>query len=184
MVLEERYFLGRTYAELTNTPIGKVSFVAGDRGLQQIAFAALKNLKESSEGDEKHPSLKGLQTLSDLIQEMNAYFFGLRKTFSIDLDWGVLKGFQLRVLQRTAEIPYGQVLTYGQLGRELGQPGAARAVGQALGANPMPIVIPCHRVIGSDGKLHGYAGGLAKKAFLLNLEGHRIEKDRLVQTLG
>ena len=176
--------MGRTYAELTDTPIGKLSFVAGDRGLQRVAFTALKKLKESDVGDEKKPSLIGFQALSDLIQEMNAYFFGLRKTFSIDVDWGVLKGFQLRVLKRTAEIPFGQVLTYGQLGNELGQPGAARAVGQALGANPMPIVIPCHRVIGSDGKLHGYAGGLANKAYLLNLEGHRVKEDRLVQPPG
>ena len=176
--------MGLTYAELTDTPVGPVSFIAGDLGLQRVAFTALKKLKESDEGDKKHPSLNGLKALSDLMQEINAYLFGLLKTFSVDVDWGVLKGFQLRVLKRTAEIPYGQVMSYGQLGRELGQPSAARAVGQALGANPMPIVIPCHRVIGSDGKLHGYAGGLAKKAFLLNLEGHRIEKDRLVQTLG
>ncbi len=171
--------MGLTYAELTDTPIGPVSFIAGDRGLQRVAFMTLKSLKRSVDARATSPSLTGLQTLSDVMQELNAYFFGLRKTFSIDLDWQVLTGFQLEVLTRTAAIPYGQVLTYGQLAHELGTPGAARAVGSALGANPMPLVIPCHRVIGSNGQLRGYAGGLEMKAFLLSLEGHSVQAGRL-----
>jgi len=80
----------------------------------------------------------------------------------------------------TAEIPFGQYLTYGGIAHQLGKPGAARAVGRALRDNPMPIVIPCHRVIGSDGRLVGYEGGLDAKAFLLRLEGHNVASGRVV----
>jgi len=172
--------LGLTYAELRDTPLGPISFIAGDQGLQRVAFTTLQALKESGESSGTEPSLGGVQTLSGLIQEMNAYFFGLRKGFSIDVDWDVLQGFQSQVLGRTAEIPYGEVMTYGQLAQELGRSGSARAVGRALGANPMPLVIPCHRVIGSDSGLRGYAGGLENKAYLLKLEGHRIENGKLL----
>ena len=171
--------LGLTYAELTDTPLGVLSFVAGDRGLQKVAFLPLKELKASLGHVESEASMAGLQILSDLMQEMNRYLFGLLRTFSVEVDWKRLDGFQAQVLARTAEIPFGETLTYGELAREIGQPGSARAVGRALGANPMPVVIPCHRVIGSDGHLRGYTGGLVKKQFLLNLEGHRILNDRL-----
>jgi len=164
--------LGLTYAELRETPLGLISFVAGDQGLQRVAFKSIKALKNSGGEVVMKPSLEGLQTLSDLMQEMNAFFYGLRKSFSIDVDWGVLSGFQLLVLKRTAEIPYGEVTTYGQLAEEIGRPKAARAVGRALGANPMPLVIPCHRVIG--------AGGLENKAYLLTLEGHRVKNGKLL----
>jgi len=173
--------LALTYAELTDTPMGTISFAAGERGLQRVTFSSLRALKESAGGGIEEPSLKGLETLSDLMQEMNAYFFGLRKTFSIAIDWEVLEGFQLQVLGLTAEIRYGEVMTYGEIARELGKPGAARAVGRALGANPMPLVIPCHRVIGADGRLRGYTGGLEKKEFLLKLEGCRIENNRVIR---
>jgi methylated-DNA-[protein]-cysteine S-methyltransferase len=175
----KRCVLGLTYAELSETPLGPISFIAGDRGLQRVAFSSLHALKETAAGSGTEPSLGGLQTLSGLIQEVNAYFFGLQKTFSMDVDWAVLQGFQSHVLARTAEIPFGEVMTYGDLAQELGAPGSARAVGRALGANPMPLVIPCHRVIGSDLRLCGYAGGLEKKAYLLELEGHMVEKDQL-----
>ncbi len=172
--------MGITYAELKDTPLETISFIAGDTGLQRVAFTSLKKLKEMRGVDEKSPSLRGFEVLSDLIQEMNTYLFGLRKSFSVDVDWEVLEKFQSRVLKRTAEIPYGEVMTYGQIAREIGQPGASRAVGRALGSNPMPVVIPCHRVIGSDGHLRGYTGGLEKKVFLLTLEGHSTEDGKLI----
>lgn len=172
--------MAKTYAELRDTPIGAMSFVAGDSGLQRVAFMTLKALKEMDDEAEGGPSLRGLEILSELMQEMNAYFFGLQRSFSAEVDWGVLEGFQARVLARTAEIPFGEVATYGQIAVDLGRPGGARAVGRALGANPMPVVIPCHRVIGAGGWLRGYSGGLDKKEFLLSLEGHHIKDGRLL----
>ncbi len=89
------------------------------------------------------------------------------------IDWSVLTPFQQKVLQATLAIPYGQTRTYAEIAQQVGKPRAARAVGRAEATNPMPVVIPCHRVIGSDGKLHGYGAGegLPTKAWLLELEG-------------
>ena len=171
--------MGFTFAELTDTPLGAISFMAGDSGLQRVGFVSLKELKAGARQSEKEPSLPGVQILSDLMQEMNTYLFGLLKSFTTQVDWDVFEGFQASVLARTSEIPYGETMTYGELAREIGKPGSARAVGRALGANPMPVVIPCHRVIGSDLRLRGYTGGLAKKQFLLTLEGHRVLDDRI-----
>lgn len=169
-----------TYAELSDSPLGVISFAAGDRGLRQVAFLPLKALKEQTGGVESAPSQQGVTILSSLLQEMNAYLFGLLKNFTIMVDWQVLDGFQARVLAQAAEIPFGEVMTYGEIARAIGQPGASRAVGRALGANPMPVVIPCHRVIGSDRQLRGYTGGLGKKHFLLTLEGHKIGNNHLL----
>jgi methylated-DNA-[protein]-cysteine S-methyltransferase len=114
-----------------------------------------------------------------LLEELNEFFFGIRKTFSVMIDWKGIEGFQHQVLAQTSSIPFGEVSTYGEIAKQLGKPGAARAVGQALHNNPMPIIIPCHRVLGANGELRGYAGGLEAKTFLLNLEGHKIIDGRL-----
>jgi len=172
--------LGLTFAELTDTKIGPISFAAGDRGLTHVYFGKLSGLKSGLGLSEDVPSLPGLETVGALLVEMNEYLFGIRKSFSVDLDWAGMVGFQRIVLEITATIPFGAVMTYGEIARQLGQPKAARAVGTALGANPMPIVIPCHRVIGSDHLLHGYAGGLPVKSTLLTLEGLKVENDLVV----
>lgn len=106
------------------------------------------------------------------IRQISEYLHGERKDFDIAIDWSVLTPFQNKVLRATFEIPYGQVRTYGGLAKEVGNPGAARAVGRAEATNPMPLVIPCHRVIGADGGLHGYGSGegVKTKAWLLELE--------------
>jgi methylated-DNA-[protein]-cysteine S-methyltransferase len=170
-----------TFGELMETPVGRISFVAGDAGLQQVAFMPLKALKKGLNINESTPSLPGLQIAGTLLSEFNEFLFGIWKSFSVEIDWGVLEGFQRDVLKLTAQIPYGQVLTYGELAQRMGKPSAARAVGAALGRNPMPIVIPCHRVIAADGRLQGYKGGIKTKAFLLGLEGHQIEGARVLQ---
>ena len=97
--------------------------------------------------------------------ELNDYLEGRREAFTVKMDLQDINDFQQRVLQATCRIPFGSVLTYGDIARQMGQPGAARAVGRALGANPLPIIIPCHRVIGLDHSLHGYLGGLDRKFF-------------------
>jgi len=168
-----------TFAQLENTPLGPLSFVAGEKGLQGVGFMSLKVFKQRVALTDKAPSLKGFETLSVLLVEVNAYLHGLQREFSVDIDWGVVDGFQEQVLRLTADISYGQVSTYGAIAKRLGKPGAARAVGAALGRNPMPIVIPCHRVIGSDNTLHGYNGGEENKAFLLALEGHTIKNHQV-----
>lgn len=171
-----------TFGELAETPIGPLSFVAGDDGLRQVSFMRLQQLKANEGFQDNGPSLKGLETIGTLLIEANEFLFGIRKKFSIDVDWDVLHGFEREVLQEVYEIPYGEVLTYGEVARHLGKPKSARAVGRALSMNPIPIVIPCHRVIGADKRLVGYTApeGLKTKTFLLQLEGHRVEGDRVV----
>ncbi|NLN71083.1 MAG: methylated-DNA--[protein]-cysteine S-methyltransferase [Chloroflexi bacterium] len=170
-----------TFAQIVQSPIGPLSFAAGDHGLRWVAFTELQDLKTIVNQTDDAPSLSGWQTLGTLLDEINAYLSGLRREFTIDIDWDGITGFQKQVLHITHGIPYGQVLTYGAIAKQLGKPGAARAVGTALARNPMPIVIPCHRVIGSDSGLHGFGGGLPVKEFLLTLEGHTIVKQKLVQ---
>lgn len=110
------------------------------------------------------------------LAQIDEYLAGRRRDFELPIDWSILTLFQEEVLRLVCAIPYGQTRTYQQLADELGKPGAARAVGQANATNPMPLIIPCHRVLGSDGGLHGYggAGGVETKAWLLALEGNRL----------
>lgn len=107
-----------------------------------------------------------------ILEQIQAYLTGKRRNFDLVIDWNVLNAFQARALQATLAIPFGQTKTYGEIAALIGSPAAARAVGRAEATNPMPLVIPCHRVVGSDGKLHGYGGrgGLATKAWLLDME--------------
>ena len=161
------------------SPVGLIQIDAEEGRLLALTFlpeggstVALKNATGNSE-DVSNEMIK------QLIGELNGYFSGNLFQFSIEINWELFSGFQKEVLSLTTTIPYGAVWTYGELARKLGRPGGARAVGNALGSNPLPILIPCHRVIGSDGLLHGYAGGVDTKAFLLSLEGHRIVGDRV-----
>ncbi|MFQ5434261.1 MAG: methylated-DNA--[protein]-cysteine S-methyltransferase [Anaerolineae bacterium] len=106
-------------------------------------------------------------------RQLAEYFAGQRREFDLPIDWSVMPPFQSEALKLVYAVPYGRLTTYGDIAKQLGKPGASRAVGRANATNPMPIVIPCHRVLGSDRKLHGYGGpgGLETKAWLLRLEG-------------
>ena len=106
-------------------------------------------------------------------RELDEYFAGRRRTFDLRLDWRLVRGFAVDVLRATARVPFGAVTTYRALADAAGSPRAYRAAGNALGSNPIPIVVPCHRVLHSGGGLGGYTGGLARKEFLLELEGAR-----------
>ncbi len=108
---------------------------------------------------------------AELAEQLAAYFAGRRRTFALPLA-ATGTAFQREVWDALAGITYGETVTYGQLADHLGRPGGARAVGSAVGRNPHSIVVPCHRVVGSDGRLTGYAGGVEAKAYLLQLEGH------------
>jgi methylated-DNA-[protein]-cysteine S-methyltransferase len=109
--------------------------------------------------------------LDDVRRELDEYFAGRRTVFDLPLDLALMKPFAKRILEATARIPFGATSTYGEVAAEAGSPGAARAAGGALGSNPIPIVVPCHRVLARNGTLHGYTGGLHRKQHLLELEG-------------
>jgi methylated-DNA-[protein]-cysteine S-methyltransferase len=109
--------------------------------------------------------------LDPVRRQLDEYFDGRRREFELPIDWALTAGFTRRVLQATAAIPYGGLRTYREVAGDAGNPRATRAAGNALGANPMPIVVPCHRVVRTGGHLGGYTGGLDRKLFLLELEG-------------
>ncbi len=129
-----------------------------------------------SGADPNHPQVAAY------LKQVQEYLEGQRRRFELSIDWSEMTPFQLKTLRETYTIPYGQVCTYQGLAGRLGNPKAARAVGSALAANPIAIVIPCHRVIGADRSLHGYAapGGLDAKAWLLELEGIGVQDRRVV----
>jgi len=153
------------------TPVGRLTLVASDRGLRAVLWPKLSpqraGISPRPHRNEAHAILR------KTVQQLNEYFAGSRTSFDLPLD---LQGtrFQLAAWRSLAEIPFGATTTYGQQAAALGIPTAARAVGAANGANPIPIIIPCHRVIGSDGKLVAYGGSLPMKEWLLQLEGASI----------
>lgn len=151
------------YAVL-DSPLGKV-LVAGRGGaLTIINFQAGWGALDPVDGWNLNP-----QGLAESLRQLEEYFSGERRTFSLDLK-PKGTGFQQEVWEALKEIPYGQIKTYGGLAKELGKPKAARAVGAAIGRNPLPVVIPCHRVVGHNGNLTGFYGGLHLKEKLLELE--------------
>jgi methylated-DNA-[protein]-cysteine S-methyltransferase len=145
-------------------PLGTMLLAADERGLRLISFALGKR-PERPQSDWREDRAPFVET----IRQLHAYFDGKLKNFDLPLS---LEGteFQLRVWKSLCAIPYGQTISYGQLARRIGSPKAARAVGLANGSNPIPIIVPCHRVIGSNGSLVGYGGGLSNKKALLFLE--------------
>ncbi|MBJ7331997.1 MAG: methylated-DNA--[protein]-cysteine S-methyltransferase [Solirubrobacteraceae bacterium] len=112
--------------------------------------------------------------LDDTRRELDEYFTGKRHDFDIPIDWRLTTPFARRVLQATAQIPFGDTSTYAQIAAAAGSPKGARPTGNALGSNPIPIIVPCHRVMASGGKMGGYTGGLSRKELLLGIEGVRL----------
>lgn len=159
------------YTEI-DSPLGTWLAATTDRGLVRVAFTDTFDdvLEELSERISPRV-LKTPAKLDHLRREFDEYFEGKRKDFEVPLDWQLVQGFNLRVLRATAKIPYGKMSTYKTMATQAGSPRAARAAGNALHNNPIPLVVPCHRVIGSGGGLVGYGGGLPMKEYLLKLEG-------------
>ncbi len=159
------------------TPLGPLWLATSERGLVALAvrcgreqFEAMlyRRYRQTTEQDGEILRVAAAQVCE--------YLDGRRRAFDLPIDWEALPPFQRAVLQATAAIPYGQTRTYGDLAVEIGRPGAARAVGRAEACNPLPLIIPCHRVVGRDGKLRGYsiADGIKTKEWLLKLEGALI----------
>jgi len=150
------------------SPLGPLLLVADDAGLREILFVHGRHPAQPESSWKKDPA-----PLKETIRQLRAYFAGELEQFALPL---APEGtpFQLEVWRRLCDIPFGETISYGELARRMGNPKASRAVGLANGSNPIPIVIPCHRVIGSNGKLTGYGGGLPIKEKLLALERHQL----------
>jgi methylated-DNA-[protein]-cysteine S-methyltransferase len=156
-----------------DSPLGPLLLAATPRGLACVSYSEFRSEDETLQRLAERLSPRVLEAparLDDARRQLDDYFAGRRRDFELAIDWGLVGEFGRRVLGRTAAIPFGAVATYGDVAREIGSPGAARATGNALGANPMPIVVPCHRVVASGGKLGGYTGGIERKQVLLTLE--------------
>lgn len=157
---------------ILDSPLGPLWVAVAPRGVATISYGREPNAADFGRllrayGPGIVPDAKRADQLA---RELDEYFAGRRRDFEVDVDLTALTPFQRRVLRATANVRYGQLTTYAEIARRAGHERAARAAGAALGANPVPIVVPCHRIVASDGSLGGYAGGLRAKRRLLAIE--------------
>lgn len=166
-----------------DSPFGNLLAASTEQGLVRLAFpeesvdTVLERLAERL----SPRIIEAPSAPQPLLRELDEYFAGRRREFELDLDWSLIGPFGRKVLTVTSEIPYGGVLSYSEVAAEAGSPRGSRAAGNALGSNPIPIVIPCHRVLRTGGNLGGYGGGLDRKRWLLEMEGAltpRLDPDR------
>ena len=172
MRAEAEGLLEVAYCE-TDSPIGPLLISATTRGLVALGLPSL-GVDEQLALLAARVSPRLLEAparLDPVRRELEEYFEGSRRNFGLELDWRLTSGFARRILRATARIPFGETRSYGQMAKGVGSPRASRAAGSALGSNPIPIVVPCHRVLRTGGALGGYAGGLDVKRRLLELEG-------------
>jgi methylated-DNA-[protein]-cysteine S-methyltransferase len=158
------------------SPVGDLLVAVTPRGLIRLAYNAHESADQALEELARKVSPRVVESpaaLDDVRRELDQYFEGKRTGFDIPVDWRLHDGFSRRVLKATSRIPFGKVLSYADVAAKAGSPRAYRAAGNALGSNRMPIVVPCHRVVASGGKIGGYTGGLERKEYLLHLEGVR-----------
>jgi methylated-DNA-[protein]-cysteine S-methyltransferase len=159
------------YAQV-DSPLGPLTAVTTPKGLVTLAYPdrPLDEVMATIAEKVSPRILEAPARLDPLRRELDQYFKGKREKFEQPVDWSLTHGFFRDVLKATARIRYGRVSTYGEVAAKAGNPKAVRAAGNGLGSNPMPIVVPCHRVVRTGGKLGGYTGGLERKEFLLDLE--------------
>jgi methylated-DNA-[protein]-cysteine S-methyltransferase len=157
-----------------DSPLGRLFAAKTPRGLVRLSYPGFHDQDDELETLASTVSPRVLEAparLDDVRRELDEYFERRRSSFDVAIDWSLMADFQRRILQATAAIPFGQHASYGEVAERAGNPRAYRAAGTALGRNPMPIVIPCHRVWAAGGKLGGYTGGIERKRALLELEG-------------
>lgn len=171
---ETKFSMAMGYLKVS--PIGPIGIWASPRGVVRLTIGPVPTITTPND-DQTAQAI-----LDQVLEEVAAYLAGQLRHFTVPIDWQVISPKARPILEYTYTIPYGEVRTYGEIAHHLGRPNAARAVGSAMAHNPIPLIIPCHRVIGSDRSLHGYGGGegIPTKAWLLKLEGHRIVGQRVV----
>ena len=160
------------YAEL-DSPLGKLLLAATPAGLVRLAYVDFEDEDAVLSEIAARVSPRVLAAPAQLDEprrELDQYFTGERRAFELPIDWQLTRGFTRRVLEATAAIPYGSVASYREVATEAGSPRGSRAAGNALGSNPLPIVVPCHRVLHTGGGLGGYTGGVERKRTLLAIE--------------
>jgi len=159
--------------ELNGTPLGDLRLAASDFGLVAVEWAESQPQFDAHLTRLRRPIQPDARKIRPYAKELAEYLEGRRQAFTIPIDWTLFRPFQREALQAIFRIPYGETRTYAEIAGQINRPRAYRAVGRANATNPMPLVIPCHRVIGADGKLHGYGGGegLKTKEWLLRMEG-------------
>ena len=148
--------------DIYDSPVGPLTIIRGENGLRGLHFPTMPIALPGSERD---PA-----AVADVAAQLREYFAGERRSFDVELDLSSGTEFQQSVWRVLLEIPYGETVSYGDVARSIGRFDRVRAVGATVGRVPIPIIVPCHRVIGSDGSLTGYGGGLERKRTLLELE--------------
>jgi methylated-DNA-[protein]-cysteine S-methyltransferase len=156
-----------------DSPLGTLTVFVTPRGLAGIAYPdePIEQQVDEVASTISARVMAAPERTDGVRRQLDEYFAGDRHRFDVPIDWRALHGFRERVLRATARIPFGAVSTYREIATEAGSPKAYRAAGNALGSNPVPIVVPCHRVLHAGGGLGGYTGGLDRKRYLLDLEG-------------
>ncbi len=156
-----------------DSPVGTLTLCGTERGLTGIY---LQNHRHGPEELQRHDWQRAAHRFADALAQLAEYFAGKRQSFTVQIDRETHGGtdFQRRVWAGLEAIPYGVTISYGELARRIDQPAAVRAVGLANGRNPLSIIVPCHRVIGANGRLTGYGGGMERKQWLLDLEKARV----------
>jgi methylated-DNA-[protein]-cysteine S-methyltransferase len=180
VVLDERFRtaaaasgeLDVAFDVLGDTPVGALLVGVSDRGLCRVGFDPQPEAELERLARDFGPRvLRSAKAVDRVRRELDEYFAGRRRAFDLDLDLRAAPTFHRRVLAELSRVEYGHTTTYGALAAQVGSPRAARAVGTVMNRNPVPIVLPCHRVVGANGSLTGYGGGLERKELLLRLEG-------------
>ena len=169
--VHEQQLADVTYTS-ADSPFGELLLASSRRGLLRLAFPeeSIDTVLERVARRVSPRIVESRAGFDPVLRELDEYFAGTRNEFGVPQDWALMSEFCKRVLRVTAAIPYGGVSTYKEVATEAGSPRASRAAGNALGSNPIPIVVPCHRVLHTTGGLGGYGGGLDRKQFLLELE--------------
>jgi methylated-DNA-[protein]-cysteine S-methyltransferase len=159
---------------LADSPVGPLTLAATPAGLVRIAFGHDDDVLEELAERVSPRVLEAPARLDGVRRQLDEYFVGQRHDFDLALDWSLSQGFRRTVLHQLAQVPYGHTVSYKELAELAGNPKASRATGSAMATNPIPLVVPCHRVLRSGGKIGGYGGGLDAKVWLLRLEGHAL----------